>query len=163
MVVPGPSSRLKPAALPTRMTKPVGYLTGVRSRMEAQDASYFADLGRPSPAADAPPNQVREFASSHSSPRSSVRPSLYSSESSSWLPMRPQPAQTTLSHASARWNAAEQASVGSPRPSTSMSRQSGSEMGAEVGGRAESTGLEFLFNVWQHNPQHTPRPDNVHA
>ena len=154
--MPGPAgfertTRLKP------MTQ------AVRSAMDAQDSSYFADLGRPSPAADAPPNQVREFASSHSSPRSSVRPSLYSSESSSWLPMSPQPAQTTLSHASARWNAAEQASVGSPRPSTSMSRQSGSEMGAEVGGRAESTGLEFLFNVWQHNPQHTPTPTNVHA
>jgi hypothetical protein len=31
------------------------------------------------------------------------------------------------------------------------------------GGRTESSGLDFLFNVWQHNPQHTPTPTNVHA
>ena len=209
MVVPGPAgferaTRLKP------MTQ------AVRSAMDAQDSSYFADLGRPSPAADAPPNQARAYATPTSSAQSSKLPSPYSSACSSFkkdehgpefeawkrsieahqhdlatclaqlesairaedyerasrlksqrdrlkarpLPPKPQISRTAavdhaLSHAPTHWN-------GSVQGSSCSSRQSSSDTLVH-GGRTESSGLDFLFNVWQHNPQHTPTPTNVHA
>ena len=187
---------------PAAITDPV-------ARMQAQDVSYFAELSKPSPVADAPPLHRRQLATPVSSLYSSSAPSIkgdhdeamaaYKRDVESMhhdlltclselenairsedyerasqlklkrdeikarkLPTKPQPSQSAAQGVTAHALSAATA----PQPKYTVdcreSSSSASTVEQEERGRTSSSGLEFLFSVWQHNPKHTPTPANVH-
>ena len=236
------------------------------SHLAPQDASYYAELSRPSPAADAPPLQVREYAtprpSQNATPREStceagstssqrsgyatLHHSAYSQRSGYATPQHStgQFSQDNHDEAMAAWQRAveshhhelhsclsqldsairsedyERASrlkfqrdnlKAKPFPPKPLHRALHQGFGvdreighaprdppalevfsfsnsplkpgaaqdatfmkgsifdgsastvAQGGPRTNSTGLDFLLSVWQHNPKHTPMPHNIHA
>jgi hypothetical protein len=183
------------------------------SRMQVQDASYFAMLSKPSPAADAPPLHRCQHALPQSSLHSSPAPSIkgYHDEAMAAYkravesqhhdlatclrelenairsedyerasriklrrdaikarPLPPKPhsqsvAEGVTGHALSAATAPQPKYTASHVFDRPESSSSASTVAQEDGGETNSSGLEFLFSVWQHNPKHTPRPGNVHA
>jgi hypothetical protein len=195
------------SAGPAATTDPV-------SRMQAQDVSYFAELSKPSPVADAPPLHRRQHATPVSSLYSSPAPSIKGDHDEVMaaykravesqhhdlvtclcelenairsedyerasrlklkrdaikarpLPPKPQPSQSAAEgvtgHALSAATASQPKYTASHTFDPRGSSSSASTVVQEEGGRTTSSGLEFLFSVWQHNPKHTPTPTNVHA
>ena len=184
-------------------------------RMQTQDDSYFAELSKPSPVADAPPLHRRQHAtctttqsSLYSSAQSikghhdeamaaykravesqhhdlatclrelenAIRSEDYERASRIKLrrdaikarPLPPKPhsqsvAEGVTGHALSAATAPQPKYTASHVFDRPESSSSASTVAQEDGGETNSSGLEFLFSVWQHNPKHTPRPGNVHA
>jgi hypothetical protein len=184
--------------------------------MQTQDDSYFAELSKPSPVADAPPLHRRQHATC-----TTTQSSLYSSAQSikghhdeamaaykravesqhhdlvtclrelenairsedyerasrlKWkrdaiqarpLPPKPHPGQRdaegVTGHALSSATATQPKNTASHVFDCRESSSSASTVVQQDGGRTNSSGLEFLFSVLQHNPKHTPTPGNVHA
>jgi hypothetical protein len=232
------------------------------SHLAPQDALYYAELSRPSPAADAPPLQVREYAtprpSQNATPRESpslagstssqrseygtLQHSAYSQRSGYATPQHStsQFSQGNHDEEMAAWQRAveshhhelhsclsqldsairsedydrasrlkfqrdilkakpfppkpqrrgfgvDSATGHAPRDPPALevlsfnnsplkpdAAQDGTFMKGSIfdasastvaqgGARTNSSGLEFLFSVWQHNPKDTPMPHNIHA
>ena len=179
-------------------------------RMQTQDDSYFAELSKPSPVADAPPLHRRQHATPQCSQYSSPAPSIKGDHDEAMaaykraveyqhhdfatcvrelesairsedyetasrlklkrdaikarlLPPKPHPSQSA---AQENGHALSAASAPQPKytPSHASDHSSSSASTAATVAQEEGTsGLEFLFSVWQHTPKHTPTPANVHA
>jgi hypothetical protein len=83
------------------------------------------------------------------------------------LPPKPHPGQRdaegVTGHALSSATATQPKNTASHVFDCRESSSSASTVAQEDGGDTNSSGLEFLFSVWQHNPKHTPTPTNVHA
>lgn len=83
------------------------------------------------------------------------------------LPPKPHPGQRdaegVTGHALSSATAPQPKNTASHVFDCRESSSSASTVVQQDGGRTNSSGLEFLFSVWQHNPKHTPTPGNVHA
>jgi len=78
------------------------------------------------------------------------------------MPIQPNGASTETSEIPAGIQSSQPVPDNVSQASTQESILLGEHDNRGNGGRAESSGIGFLFSVWTHNPAHTPKHDDMH-